>query len=108
MSNHDIIENKTKKLVDHLSQILGSSKRARFAVGYLFLSEIVQWRAYPLLFLELKWEVILMKIRTAVITGGAQGIGKAMAQRFLKDGFAVVIADVDEDAGRETAAERQN
>lgn len=41
----------------------------------------------------------------AVITGGAQGIGKAMAQRFLSDGFAVVIADSDEAAGRETAAE---
>ena len=46
-----------------------------------------------------------MKTRTVVITGGAQGIGKAMAQRFLKDGFAVVIADVDEEAGRETEAE---
>lgn len=46
-----------------------------------------------------------MKTRTVVITGGAQGIGKAMAQRFLVDGFAVVIADVDEEAGRETEAE---
>lgn len=38
MSTHDIIDNKTEKLVDHLNQILGSSDRARFAVGYLFLS----------------------------------------------------------------------
>ena len=38
MSTHDIIDNKTEKLVDHLNQILGSSERARFAVGYLFLS----------------------------------------------------------------------
>lgn len=41
----------------------------------------------------------------AVITGGAQGIGKAIAQKFLMDGYGVVIADIDEDAGRETAAE---
>ena len=41
--------------------------------------------------------------RTVVITGGAQGIGKAMARRFLAEGFAVVIADEDEEAGCETA-----
>lgn len=38
MSTHDIIDNKSERLVDHLNQILGSSERARFAVGYLFLS----------------------------------------------------------------------
>ncbi len=46
-----------------------------------------------------------MITQVAVITGGAQGIGKAMAHRFLSDGFAVMIADYDADAGRETAAE---
>ena len=38
MPTHDIIDNRTEKLVDHLNQILGTSERARFAVGYLFLS----------------------------------------------------------------------
>ncbi len=38
MPTHDIIDNRTEKLVDHLSQMLGSTERARFAVGYLFLS----------------------------------------------------------------------
>ena len=38
MPTHDIIDNRTEKLVDHLGQMLGSSERARFAVGYLFLS----------------------------------------------------------------------
>jgi len=46
-----------------------------------------------------------MNTRIAVITGGAQGIGKAMAHRFLSDGFAVVIADVDDEAGYETETE---
>lgn len=43
--------------------------------------------------------------RVALVTGGAQGIGKAIAQRFLRERLAVVIADVDGEAGRETAAE---
>jgi len=38
MPAHDIIDNRTGKLVDHLSEMLGTSDRARFAVGYLFLS----------------------------------------------------------------------
>lgn len=46
-----------------------------------------------------------MNRRVAVITGGAQGIGKAMTRRFLADEYAVVIADVDGEAGRETERE---
>lgn len=38
MPTHDIIDNRSERLVDHLNQILGTSERARFAVGYLFLS----------------------------------------------------------------------
>lgn len=38
MPKHDIIDNRTEKLVEHLNQILDTSERARFAVGYLFLS----------------------------------------------------------------------
>ena len=37
-----------------------------------------------------------LKDRTAVITGGAQGIGFATAQRFLDSGAAVVLWDIDE------------
>jgi HKD family nuclease len=38
MPMHDIIDTRSEKLIDHLSQMLGSCERARFAVGYLFLS----------------------------------------------------------------------
>jgi NAD(P)-dependent dehydrogenase (short-subunit alcohol dehydrogenase family) len=46
--------------------------------------------------------------KAVLITGGAQGIGKATALRFLEAGFRVMLTDVDEEAGRETTAEMQS
>jgi 3-oxoacyl-[acyl-carrier protein] reductase len=46
----------------------------------------------------------LLQGRTAVITGGAQGLGLAMGERFAEQGASVVLADVDE-AAAHTAAE---
>jgi NAD(P)-dependent dehydrogenase (short-subunit alcohol dehydrogenase family) len=43
--------------------------------------------------------------KTAIVTGGAQGMGRATALAFLREGAAVVVGDVDEDAGRALAAE---
>lgn len=43
--------------------------------------------------------------RTAIVTGAATGIGKAIALRLAQAGAATVIADVDGDAARITAAE---
>jgi 3-oxoacyl-[acyl-carrier protein] reductase len=45
----------------------------------------------------------LLEGRAAVITGGAQGIGRAIAERFLADGARVVLADLDLDAAKRTA-----
>jgi NAD(P)-dependent dehydrogenase (short-subunit alcohol dehydrogenase family) len=41
--------------------------------------------------------------QTAVITGGAQGIGLATAKRFIEDGCEVMIWDMDEKMGLEAA-----
>ena len=42
----------------------------------------------------------------AVITGGAGGIGLAVADRFLAAGASVVLADIDEEAAHRAAAQR--
>lgn len=43
--------------------------------------------------------------KTAVITGSAQGLGKAIAHRLSEDGFNIVLADIDEDTLNETLKE---
>jgi NAD(P)-dependent dehydrogenase (short-subunit alcohol dehydrogenase family) len=42
--------------------------------------------------------------KVAVVTGAAMGIGRASALIFAREGASVVVADIDEDQGRETVA----
>ena len=42
--------------------------------------------------------------RTAIITGGAAGIGRATAELFAEEGARVVVADLDEKSGDETVS----
>jgi pyridoxal 4-dehydrogenase len=41
--------------------------------------------------------------RVAIVTGGAQGIGKAIADKLADEGATVVVADVNEEGAREAA-----
>ncbi|MEJ2262122.1 MAG: glucose 1-dehydrogenase [Anaerolineales bacterium] len=45
---------------------------------------------------------MFMKDKVVLITGGAAGIGKATASRFIEEGARVVICDVNQEAGEAT------
>jgi NAD(P)-dependent dehydrogenase (short-subunit alcohol dehydrogenase family) len=43
-------------------------------------------------------------VRTALVTGGARGIGRSTAELLAARGYSVAIADIDDEAGREAEA----
>jgi NAD(P)-dependent dehydrogenase (short-subunit alcohol dehydrogenase family) len=43
--------------------------------------------------------------KNAVVTGGGAGIGQAIAARVAREGASVLVADIDEEAGRRVAEE---
>ena len=43
--------------------------------------------------------------KIAMVTGGASGLGKAIAQRLAADGAHVVITDIQRELGEQTATE---
>ncbi|GAC1472232.1 MAG: L-iditol 2-dehydrogenase [Chloroflexota bacterium] len=43
--------------------------------------------------------------KVAIVTGGAQGMGRAIARRYLEEGARVVIADVQEEAAQRATDE---
>jgi NAD(P)-dependent dehydrogenase (short-subunit alcohol dehydrogenase family) len=45
------------------------------------------------------------KGKVAIVTGGGRGIGKAVVKKLLQDGWRVVFAEMDAEAGRETLQE---
>ena len=45
---------------------------------------------------------MLLENRVAIVTGGAKGMGRAVCERFAKEGAKVTIADVDMAAAEET------
>ncbi len=52
--------------------------------------------------------MISLENKTAIVTGGAHGIGRAIAEMFSQAGAHVTIVDIDEAAGHEVAASLSN
>ena len=46
---------------------------------------------------------MLLQNQTAIVTGGAQGIGLAIAKRLAQDGAAVAVADINQRAAEDAA-----
>ncbi len=44
----------------------------------------------------------LLENRSSIVTGGGQGIGKAIAEVFAREGASVLITDIDSEKGKET------
>ena len=51
---------------------------------------------------------MILKDKIIIVTGGAQGIGKAIVDVLVQKGAYVVIADIDKTAGNQTAEEIPN
>jgi NAD(P)-dependent dehydrogenase (short-subunit alcohol dehydrogenase family) len=50
-------------------------------------------------------ELVSLRDRGAVVTGGAQGLGRAIARRLAEAGASVLIADIDEPAAAAAAGD---
>ncbi|MYA99629.1 SDR family NAD(P)-dependent oxidoreductase, partial [Candidatus Poribacteria bacterium] len=50
---------------------------------------------------------VALEGKVAVVTGGANGIGRAIVDQLIDNGASVAIVDIDVEAGKETVKEIQ-
>lgn len=86
---------KVMRGADAVSQYQGLPEQEAFDIEYWLLEEAKLQRMPP---------AKSMAGRVAFVTGGAGGIGAATAERYLREGACVMLADIDETALADTAA----
>ena len=47
-------------------------------------------------------------MKTAIITGAAKGIGKAISERLISEGYFTILVDIDDENGKKLEKEHQN
>ena len=47
---------------------------------------------------------MLLANKVAIVTGGAQGIGRATVERLAREGAKIVVADVNDEEGNKVVA----
>ena len=50
---------------------------------------------------------VALEGKVAIVTGGANGIGRAIVDKLIDNGASVAIVDIDVEAGKETVKEIQ-
>src|SRR5712692_10609773 len=68
------------------------------------MAEAPVFRSAPF---EVKTQCRRFEGRVAIVTGGAQGLGRVIARRLAEEGADVVIADIQKERGTRTAKELQ-
>src|SRR3954451_23982127 len=84
----------------------GTSCSRRRALIFPVCRLVVAGRIWPVLWGEARrvTQMGTLEGKTAIVTGGARGIGLAIARRFIAEGARIVIADIDESAGKAAVA----
>lgn len=44
----------------------------------------------------------MSSIKTIIVTGGANGLGRATCERFARAGYSVCVADINQELGNKT------
>lgn len=80
-------------------------RQAMHRTGLMCGRQLQAGAAFRLVSLEGNAVVLHLENRVAIVTGGANGIGRAIVERFVTEGMAVVAVDIDLDQVTAVAAE---